>query len=721
MASFGGKSLDKLKVGELKEELKKLGLPLGGLKKDLQDRLREATASASGNPTSPPGTAVPSPVGHGSPRSQRLRGTPLPVPSGMHVTAHEEVGHKLASGVDAAPSPAAQAAVQPPTSDSPAAQPQPAVPEPGPASEPQPAVEAAIDLVSEPSSEPHPAAEPVSVESAPALPENPVLVADNVSVEPRAEISLVEETASDEPANNVLQEESVVAQEGSEGPGLNANSVGVAGEDLSTPDAVVAGADAVAGDSATKPSLAGETGTGTGTGAPEAVADGKEAQAEAEAEAEKDALQTDTAVPDVEKEAVAPQEQGGAGVEEGEEGKKVEAGGEEGKQEKEDESMGEGGEQGEAVKTAPGKEPESETEGAVAADAEVAGAGEALDSGKELLSLLEDEEPAEMEELEGEGVGVGVGSQKGREEKEAMEIDGEAADASKKRKFDRPPVDVAKRQRRWGANGEQAPPREGISPRAREVLSPRGTLPGGGIRDPPGASALRPGLRREPSDAAANGAPRERVVPPSKEPETRALRIDNFARPFTQRQVQDLLARTGSVQHYWMDSIRTHCFVAAAATRHALYNLKWPERDGKLLLPQFVDPQEVLAKTAAAATPGAKPGAGTAGGEAAAAKSGEAGKTAAAATPGSGGAIARSGSEKEAAAGREEVAASVGTAASAKRPPPPDSEPSVTLDDLFRKTKAKPPIYFLPLSEEQIKLKKKGVKNNGAAPLKARA
>lgn len=42
-------------------------------------------------------------------------------------------------------------------------------------------------------------------------------------------------------------------------------------------------------------------------------------------------------------------------------------------------------------------------------------------------------------------------------------------------------------------------------------------------------------------------------------------------------------------------------------------------------------------------------------------------------------------------------------------PPPPLPEriepPIVTLDDLFRKTKATPRIYYLPLSDEQVKAK----------------
>ncbi|KAJ4870680.1 SAP domain-containing protein [Raphanus sativus] len=81
-----------------------------------------------------------------------------------------------------------------------------------------------------------------------------------------------------------------------------------------------------------------------------------------------------------------------------------------------------------------------------------------------------------------------------------------------------------------------------------------------------------------------------------------SLRIDRFLRPFTLKAVQELLGKTGNVTSFWMDTIKTHCYVSygsveeAAATREAVYNLQWPPNGGRLLTAEFVGPEEVKAK-----------------------------------------------------------------------------------------------------------------------------
>ncbi|KAE8691239.1 hypothetical protein F3Y22_tig00110890pilonHSYRG00161 [Hibiscus syriacus] len=58
-----------------------------------------------------------------------------------------------------------------------------------------------------------------------------------------------------------------------------------------------------------------------------------------------------------------------------------------------------------------------------------------------------------------------------------------------------------------------------------------------------------------------------------------SLRVDNFIRPFTLKAVQQLLGKTGTVTSFWMDHIKTHCYVTyssveeAIETCNALYNL----------------------------------------------------------------------------------------------------------------------------------------------------
>ena len=51
------------------------------------------------------------------------------------------------------------------------------------------------------------------------------------------------------------------------------------------------------------------------------------------------------------------------------------------------------------------------------------------------------------------------------------------------------------------------------------------------------------------------------AVLPSQTPPTTSLRIDHFLRPFTLKAVQELLGKTGTIMSFWMDHIKTHCYV----------------------------------------------------------------------------------------------------------------------------------------------------------------
>lgn len=52
------------------------------------------------------------------------------------------------------------------------------------------------------------------------------------------------------------------------------------------------------------------------------------------------------------------------------------------------------------------------------------------------------------------------------------------------------------------------------------------------------------------------------IVPPSQRPPTNSLRIDRFIRPFTLKAVQELLGKSGNITSFWMDQIKTHCYVS---------------------------------------------------------------------------------------------------------------------------------------------------------------
>lgn len=188
-----------------------------------------------------------------------------------------------------------------------------------------------------------------------------------------------------------------------------------------------------------------------------------------------------------------------------------------------------------------------------------------------------------------------------------------------------------------------------------------------------------------------------RIVPPPVTSPTVSLKIERFLRPFTIKALKELLSESGTIRYFWIDQIKTHCYVTyssveeATATRNAVYNLKWPIIGGRLLIAEFVDPEEVkLVCEGQSANvinaPNPMPPKNI--------------------TQGSS-SLALQGSSAQALPSPPESAAKTTQTLALEREP----EPAIyTLDDLFKKTRAKPHIYYLPLSEEQVisKLASKG-------------
>lgn len=129
-----------------------------------------------------------------------------------------------------------------------------------------------------------------------------------------------------------------------------------------------------------------------------------------------------------------------------------------------------------------------------------------------------------------------------------------------------------------------------------------------------------------------------------------------------------------------------------------MYNLQWPTNGGRLLIAEFVDPEEVKMKLEAPPTPTA------------------AVNSAPIVPP----APPSSQPEPSPRQHREQhLPVTLPPPPPLVRPPPVAREhlpsppplpekvdpPIVTLDDLFRKTTATPRIYYLPLSEEQVAAK----------------
>ncbi|XP_022894747.1 uncharacterized protein LOC111409077 isoform X1 [Olea europaea var. sylvestris] len=289
-------------------------------------------------------------------------------------------------------------------------------------------------------------------------------------------------------------------------------------------------------------------------------------------------------------------------------------------------------------------------------------------------------------------------------------------------------TDVVKRQRRWNSEALKVP----------ELQS--GNVVGSIMPKDPFKPAFKRSFSRSDSTVSEE-TPKERVVPPSAKPCTAALRIDNFLRPFTLKAVQELLGKKGTITNFWMDHIKTHCYVSyssveeAVETRNAVYNLQWPPNGGRLLVAEFVDPQEVKTRVEAPppspATPGSAPP-----------NFPPAQPTAQLPQPSPRQQFqrqhlpppplppplppppllanllpARERPQLEREPPQREQPLPLPARERLNLPPPPPiaekvDPPIVTLDDLFRKTIATPRIYYLPLSDEQVAEKVKAQGKN---------
>jgi apoptotic chromatin condensation inducer in the nucleus len=243
--------------------------------------------------------------------------------------------------------------------------------------------------------------------------------------------------------------------------------------------------------------------------------------------------------------------------------------------------------------------------------------------------------------------------------------------------------------------------------------------------------------------------------------------IQNLARPFNEPQQLELLGQTGVVTGLWTARIKTHCYVLyedkqqAWATLKALQGISWPKGNKKSLAVKFV-PEEVAKEaieTQMDPVSSVRAGAGTAAGSAGA-RSGAAttaaagaGRDVVAVASGGGGAAAKASGAPSAVGqggkpsvldrlgdrvhsndsreergtlgrqGKQEAAAAVPAAEAEEQAPrrgrkvqqqdeqrslpPTEDKGMVTLDELFRSTKvAKPMLYWLPLSDEEVAAKK---------------
>lgn len=172
----------------------------------------------------------------------------------------------------------------------------------------------------------------------------------------------------------------------------------------------------------------------------------------------------------------------------------------------------------------------------------------------------------------------------------------------------------------------------------------------------------------------------KRSPSPAKNPRCKTLHVKNLVRPFTQNQLKDLLGKHGTLVEngFWIDRIKSHCYVVytdeddAVATRQALHGIKWPATSPKILDVDYADEDEMARDT-----------------------EGFLGR--------------KKEKEREANAEKDEI----------KEPSVEEEKPMETeekeeeeeedqknagnlLDNLFKKTKTIPCLYWLPLTDEQI-------------------
>ncbi|XP_071740372.1 uncharacterized protein [Rutidosis leptorrhynchoides] len=246
--------------------------------------------------------------------------------------------------------------------------------------------------------------------------------------------------------------------------------------------------------------------------------------------------------------------------------------------------------------------------------------------------------------------------------------------------------ETIKRQRRWNTEGVKVPEQHS----ANHSTS---TTPKDAFQTP----TKRTFSRAEPT--AIQEMPKERVVPPSLKSPTNSLRIDHFLRPFTLKAVQELLGKTGTVVSFWMDQIKTHCYVSYASeeeaieTRNALCNLQWPVNGGRLLMADFVDPQEVKDRINPPPPPSPIPPTATV-------------PPVTTMQPPQPSPRQKQPLPPPPSLPPPPPLSAPPTRTRALSPPPEKIEPPMlTLDDLFKKTRATPRIYYLPLSDEQVAAK----------------
>ncbi|XP_014118144.1 PREDICTED: apoptotic chromatin condensation inducer in the nucleus-like [Pseudopodoces humilis] len=284
------------------------------------------------------------------------------------------------------------------------------------------------------------------------------------------------------------------------------------------------------------------------------------------------------------------------------------------------------------------------------------------------------------------------------------------------------------RKRRWGATTPKKPSIN-IS-----TDSLKGLIPD--IRGGAGAEPADPPPESSVGVAGSGGEGPEPEVGEPGGVASSSTSPSGPVRPFTLGQLKELLGRTGRLKDdgFWIDRIKSHCFVTycsveeAVATREALHGVKWPQSNPKVLAADFAQQEELdFHRGLLAPPPGSSPSPLTPRPSPWAERERERsrrerareqrewdrGKSPAPSgtrplPPGGGAAPGHAPRDARGSRGRiqgggdKEKGRGQREARPERKEKPPEEPPAKLLDDLFRKTKAAPCIYWLPLTDSQL-------------------
>nr|XP_023688339.1 apoptotic chromatin condensation inducer in the nucleus [Paramormyrops kingsleyae] len=341
--------------------------------------------------------------------------------------------------------------------------------------------------------------------------------------------------------------------------------------------------------------------------------------------------------------------------------------------------------------------------------------------------LSGDEEVAEQEEMGEAELDKGLKIQRTVTQVVSAESQ-ENGQEETKREEDREPPEMEKSQEESKEEKEE----EISLPVPMEMPAPTAACEAE-MKVPPSDTLVRRSISQQKSGVSItidDPLPSTKQPSPPRGKITNIVHVCNLVRPFTLGQLKELLSRTGTLleEDFWIDKIKSHCYVTyssteeALATRSALHGVKWPQSNPKFLSVDFAEKDELdfhRGLVVPERGPGEEPPGPTARpperdqraereremerrerarGE----REWDRDKVRDFGRPGED----REGAERRSRSRdrerrRKERGKSKERKAD-KKEKAPEEPPAKLLDDLFYKTKAAPCIYWLPLTDEQV-------------------